>query len=120
GFGVLGQCVAPQTNGTAKPWTLNASTCVSSVACVLTCRSGNRQVSFHLLSHQQATLALPHGLPKSHPNGSDISVALSFPSKCFHRLGQPLRRQPRPASPTAFEVWHDADEGFRQPAVAGP
>src|SRR5215467_846814 len=27
-------------------------------------------------------------------------------------LERPLRRQTRPASPTAFEVWHDADEGF--------
>src|SRR5262249_26080015 len=99
---------------------LSASTCVSSVACVLTCQSGNRQASFHLLSHQQATLLLPHGLPKSPLNGSDISVGLFFPSMRFRRLGQPFDRQPRPASPTAFEVWHDADEGFRQPAFAGP
>src|SRR5215471_18223975 len=34
--------------------------CAFSVPFVLTCRSGNRQASFHPLSQQQATLALLH------------------------------------------------------------
>jgi hypothetical protein len=52
----------------------------------------------------------------------DISVGLFFPSKRFDGLGrQRFGRRPRhPSSPTAFEAEPDAQEGFREPAFAGP
>jgi hypothetical protein len=65
-----------------------------------------------------------HGLPKFRLTDLDISAGLSFPSKHFHRLPQPLRRQPRqlpyPSSPTAFQARHDAQKAFGQPASASP
>src|SRR5262249_10798854 len=77
----------PTLNSNLK---LRASTCAFSVPFVLTCRSGNRRVSFYLLLQQQTTLASPHGLPKYHLRGCDTSLGLSFPSIRFHCLEQPL------------------------------
>jgi len=61
-----------------------------------------------------------HDLPKFRLTDLDISAGLSFPSKHFHRLPQPLRRQPRQTFPTAFQSRPAACEAFRQPAFAGP
>src|SRR5262249_24358064 len=101
---------------------VTASICAFSVPFVLTCRSRNRRVSFHLLSQQQANQVLRHGLPKIRLTDHDIWAGLFFPSKRLHGLGrQPFGRRPRhPSSPTAFQSRHDAQEGFREPAFANP
>src|SRR5262249_22137694 len=97
---------------------VTASTCAFSVPFVLTCRSGNRQVSFHLCTPQQASLSYSDVMTKSHPNVTDITAELYFPSIHIHCL-EPFH-QPHPSSPTVFQVRHDACGGFRQPAFAGP
>src|ERR1700747_411331 len=71
---------------------VTASTCAFSVPFVLTCRSGNLRVSFHVLWQQQANEVLPHGPPKSRLMDHDISVGLSFLSMRSH---VDLCRQPR-------------------------
>jgi hypothetical protein len=63
---------------------------------------------------------LRHDLPKFRLMDLDILAGLSFLVMRFHGLGQPLRRQPRQTSSTAFQARPYADEAFRQPDFAGP
>jgi hypothetical protein len=103
---------------------VTASTCVFSVPFVLTCRSGNRRVSFHPWSQQQANEALRHDPPKFHQTDHDILAGLFFLSVRFDRLEQSLGGQPQrlsyPSSPTAVQFRRDAQEAFCQFAFAGP
>src|SRR5262245_10014941 len=85
-----------------------ASTYVFPVPFALTCRSENRQVSFHLLSPQQANEVLRHDLPTFRLTGHDISAGPFFLSMRFPRLGHQPRQLPYSSSSTAFQPQHDA------------
>jgi hypothetical protein len=104
----------PTINSNLK---LSASICAFSDPFVLTCRSGNRQASFHLWSQRQANEVLRHGLPKFRLMDHDISVGLFYLSMRFLRLEQPFDRL---TSSIAFQSRPDAHEGFHQPASASP
>src|SRR5262249_19775002 len=99
---------------------VTASTFAFSVPFVLTYQSRNHRVSFHLLSQQQANEVLRHDLPKSRLKGCGIWAGLSFLLMGFHRLAPEPRQRRCPSSPIVVPCRHDADEGFRQPAFAGP
>src|SRR5262249_15796368 len=99
---------------------VTASICAFFVSFVLTCRSGNRRVSFPFGSQQQANEALRHDLPRFRLKDCDIWAGLSFLLMGFVLLEQLFCRQPPPSSPTALEAQHDAQKAVRQPVLAGP